>query len=131
MGTNRDVPLVIFSEWSNGNADRTRFVNNIFHVDGRVSYDLGGSRGTSFENNLYFGSHAGRPVDARGVTNRPPLASPGTAGNGFDSARGYLLTHMPEFMRGQAVADDGGRDFLGRAIPADAIPFIGCGYLAD
>jgi len=131
VGPGQDLPLVIFNEWDGGNAQDTRFVNNLFYVDGRVRYELGKSRETKFENNLYYGRHVGRPDDGRAVTNRPPLLAPGTGQDGFVSATGYRLVSLPAFMRGQAVPGNGGHDFFGRAIPSGAAPFVGCAYLAD
>jgi hypothetical protein len=126
IGTNQDLPLVIFNEWSGGNAQNTRFVNNLIYVDGRVTYDLGKSRGTVFENNLYFGNHVSPPTDANAVTNAPPLAQAGGAGDGFAAAKGYRLTSLPAFLVGQTVTGGVTRDFFGQPVPTNRPPAIGC-----
>lgn len=131
VGPKQDLPLVIFSEWDRGTAENTRFVNNLIHVDGRVTYDLGKSRGTVFENNLYFGDQVGRPADAGAVTNRPPLLQPGSGEDGFTSLSGYKLTDLKEFMVGVPVAGNGGRDFFGQLLPTNRPPAIGCAELVE
>jgi hypothetical protein len=130
VGPKQDVPLVIFNEWDRGNAENTRFVNNLIHVDGRVTYDLGKSTGTVFEGNLFFGDHVGRPTDARAVTNRPPLLDPGSGASGFASLSGYKLMALPEFMKGVPVPGNGGRDFFGQLLPTNRPPAIGCAEFA-
>lgn len=91
VGAHQDLPLVRFTEWDGGHGTDTRFVNNLFYVAGRVTYHLGQSRGTVFENNLYFGRHDNRPPDARAVTNVPPVLRPGAGGWGFASLAGWKL----------------------------------------
>jgi hypothetical protein len=126
VGTNQHLPLVLFNEWDGGNAGNTRLVNNIFYVDGRVTYELGKSRGTVFESNLYLGNHAGRPADPRTATNRPPLMRPGSGSDGFASTGGYRLAAFPEFLRGLTMPDNGGRDFFGQPIPTSRPAAMGC-----
>lgn len=126
VGPSQNLPFVIFNEWSGGNASNTRFVNNLIHVDGRVTYDLGRSTNTVFENNLFFGNHVNRPQDARAVTNRPPLLRPGSGGNGFNTLDGYRLTARPGFMDGLPLPAAGSRDFFGQALSTQTSPAIGC-----
>jgi hypothetical protein len=131
VGPKQDLPLVLFTEWDGGNAVNTRFVNNLFYVDGRVNYQPGQSRATVFEHNLYFGAHVDRPPDAQAVTNRPPLLKPGAGGDGFASLGGYRLTALPAFMRGEKLSAAGGHDFFGVRLPADRAPAIGCAEYAE
>jgi hypothetical protein len=126
VGTNQNLPLVLFTEWDGGNGENTRFINNLFYVDGRATYDLGKSLGTVFANNLYFGRHLGRPADGFAVTNRPPLLNAPSGGEGFDSVVGWKLTALPDFMRGQSIAGNARHDFFGKLIPTNRPPAIGC-----
>ncbi len=62
VGPKQDLPLLLYTNWSSY-ADNTHFVNNIFYVDGRVTYDWGRSTRNVFENNVFYGNHQGRPDD--------------------------------------------------------------------
>lgn len=126
VGAHQHLPFVLFNEWDGGSAANTRFVNNLIYVDGRVTYDLGKSSGTVFENNLYYGLHERRPEDAHAVTNRPPLRKPGSARDGFDSLNGYQSTARPDFLHGQFIRNNVSRDFFGQPIPTNRPPSIGC-----
>jgi hypothetical protein len=125
VGPDQTLPLLLFTEWSRGHADGTQFFNNIFYVDGRVTYDWGKSTNTIFEHNIFHGAHGEIPPDAHAVTNRPPLAKPGNGGDGFDSLSGYQPDGSRSFPRGKVVASNGGRDFFGNPVPADRPPAIG------
>ena len=126
VGTNQDLPLLLFGEWSRGNADGTKFFNNIFYVDGQVTYDWGKSTNTVFDSNIFFGRHSEIPPDANAFTNRPPLVNPGSGGDGFDSLGGYRIdSSNGEIPRGRTVTDNGGRDFFGNPLPKNTSPCIG------
>ena len=119
------MPLLQFDAWDGGNASDTRFINNIFYVDGRVTYDWGESTNNFFECNAFYGAHAAAPEDARGTTNRPPLIAPGGGGQGMESLSGYTLRGDSGFPKGQTVGNNGGRDFFGHPIPENQPPCIG------
>jgi hypothetical protein len=125
VGTNQDLPLILCTDWSNGNAVGTRFYNNIFYVDGRVTYDWGKSRDTVFENNIFCGRHVNPPVDARAITNCPPLKKPGSGRESFDSLSGYRVQEGARLPVGRIVADNGGQDFFGAAVPKALPPVVG------
>ncbi|MEK7782128.1 MAG: right-handed parallel beta-helix repeat-containing protein [Verrucomicrobiota bacterium] len=125
VGPKQDLPLVLFTEWDGGHAAGTRFYNNLFYVAGRATYDWGKARDTIFENNIFCGPHVQPPPDARGTTNCPPLTSPGTGGNGFDSVAGYQLKPGSESPSGRMVQDNGGRDFFGKPVSTNKPPRIG------
>jgi Right handed beta helix region len=126
VGTNQSLPLLLFGDWSGGNANGTKFFNNIFYVDGQVSYEWGKSTNTLFEHNIFYGRHSEIPPDARAITNRPPFIKPGSGGEGFDSLAGYRpAAGGGEFQRGILVAGNGGRDFFGNPLPQDKPPCIG------
>jgi hypothetical protein len=124
-GPNQNVPLLLFGDWSGGNASGTQFYNNIFYADGRVSYNWGRSVSNTFEGNVFYGGHSLIPPDARAVTNRPPLRAPGSGGDGLVSLDGYALRATLDFPRGRIVPDNGGRDFFGHPVPRDQPPRIG------
>lgn len=125
VGPGRDLPLIRCTDWNGGDARGTHFFNNIFYVDGRVTYDWGKSADTAFDHNVFFGNHVQPPADANAITNRPPLIKPGSGGDGFGSLNGYKLRHTRDFPSGMIVPNNGGRDFFGRQLPADQSPSIG------
>ena len=79
----------------------THFLNNIFYVDGRVTYDWGNSTQNVFENNVFFGNHQGRPARPGASIDKPPLMNPGSGAGGFDSLAGYKLRPGVPFARGR------------------------------
>ncbi len=125
VGPKQHLPLMIFNDWDGGSARDTFFYNNIFYVDGRVTYDWGKSQRTVFENNVFWGTHAQLPSDASASTNQPALVNAGSGGNGFDSLAGYQLRDASACAPGRIVPDNGGRDFFGKLVPADRPPCIG------
>lgn len=125
VGPKQHLPLVLFTEWENGNAEGTRFYNNIFYVEGRVTYDWGKSWDTVFENNVFCGTHIAPPLDRKGITNRPPLLNPGAAASGFESLSVYRFRSEAAFPRGKLISNNGGRDILGEPVSASAPPRVG------
>jgi len=125
IGPNQDVPLVLCTEWSGGWAEDTRFENNLIYVAGRVSFQLGQSRGMGFESNVLFGAHGELPAGLSATSLRPPLARPGSGGAGLNSLAGYRPTARPAWMLGRIVPFNGGRDLLGMAVPQDVSPGLG------
>lgn len=125
IGPDRDLPLLLFTEWDKGNAENTHFYNNIFYVAGRVRYEWGKSKNNIFVNNVFFGNHVEPPADAHAITDKPPLIDPGVADHGLDSLGGYQLREPPAQFKGRIVENNGGRDFFGNPVPAGESPFIG------
>jgi len=125
VGLKQDLPLLLFNDWDGGSARDTYFYNNIFYVDGRVTYDFGKSQNTVFENNVFYGSHDKPPTDATGITNRPMLLKPGSGRDGFDSLTGYRFRDARACLPGRLVPDNGGRDFFGNPVPVDQSPCVG------
>jgi hypothetical protein len=130
VGTNQNLPLVLFDEWDGGFARDTFFYNNIFYVDGRVTYRLGRSQNTVFENNVFWGHHQRPPPDPFAITNQPSLVKVGSGGAGLESLSGYQLRAATACLPGQIVRDHGGRDFFGNPVPADQPPCIGAAQIA-
>jgi hypothetical protein len=125
VGPKQNLPLLLCNDWDGGSARDTFFYNNIFYVDGRVTYDLGKSQNTVFENNAFWGAHHNRPADAHASTNQPALAKPGSGAAGFDSLEGYQFRDAAACLPGRLVPENGGRDFFGTPVPANQPPCIG------
>jgi hypothetical protein len=121
----QDLPLLQFKDWDQGNPRDVYFFNNIFYVDGRVTYEWGDSRNVVFDHNVFYGNHVDPPQDAHAVFRKPPLANPGGGAHGFKSLAAYQLTTPAAFMRGRPIDDHGGRDLFGSPIGKDETPFIG------
>jgi hypothetical protein len=125
VGTNQNLPLILCTEWSGGNAQATRFFNNLFYVDGRVTYDFSKSRDTVFENNIFCGDHVNQPADAAAITNCPPLVALGTGTDSFRSLENYAFQKGAEGFKGKVIPNNGGRDFFGKPVPKDRAARIG------
>ncbi|HXT12012.1 MAG TPA: right-handed parallel beta-helix repeat-containing protein [Candidatus Angelobacter sp.] len=125
VGAKQDLPLLLFSDWSGGHSDGMKVFNNIFYVDGRVSYEWGPNRNTVFSHNVFYGNHSEIPPDPFATTNRPPLRAPGSGGEGMGSLKGYEPRRAADFPRGEIVPDNGGRDFFRRRVPSDRPPLVG------
>lgn len=121
VGPKQNLPLVLCNDWDGGSAQDTFFYNNIFYVDGRVSYDFGKSQNTVFEHNVFYGAHENPPADPHAITNRPALLQPGSGAAGLDSLRGYQLRDAAACLPGRPVAENGGLDFYGSRL-ADQQP---------
>jgi hypothetical protein len=125
VGTNQNLPLVLFDEWDGGFARDTFFYNNIFYVDGQVSYRLGRSENTVFANNVFWGNHRRPPPDPFAIANQPALVKAGSGGAGLDSLTGYQLRSAGNCLPGRMIPNNGGRDFFGNPVPADQPPCVG------
>ena len=125
VGAKQDVPMLNFTEWSGGSAHNTSFFNNIFYVEGSVSYKWGKSTDNVFDNNVFYGNHQSPPTDDHAITTKPALAKPGSGADGIESLAGYQWQPDADVPRGHLVADNGGRDFFGNAVPADRGPCVG------
>lgn len=121
----QELPLVLCTEWDKGNANDTLFANNLFWVDGKARFVWGKSTNTVFANNVFFGGVENPPPDAAGTTNQPTLVF---AGHGLrdrvtpNSLR-WRANATP--IRGSLIPNNGGRDFFGNTVPADAPPCVG------
>ena len=125
IGPKQDLPLLLFTEWGGGIPDGVRFFNNLFYVDGRVSYQMDVGKNLVFGNNIFYGNHAEIPPDPAAITERPALRNPGSGKDGFDSLDGYRPANSTNFPRGQVIPGNGGRDFFGNPVSADQSPSIG------
>lgn len=125
VGAELDVYAVLATE-DEGWPEDIFFYNNIFHVAGKVRYEWGRSQGNVFENNVFYGSHDGRPDDPRAVTADPRLRGAGAGGVGFETLSGYMLApDSPCIGAGRPVESNGGRDFWGNKVPERGRPDIG------
>jgi Right handed beta helix region len=131
VGKNEDVGLVIYSDWTGWSSD-SFFYNNIFYVEGSASFSYaashadngvyglapgeGKSTNNFFDYNTYYGV---KPMkDAHASTANPMLIDPGHAEIGRDTLKGYALRkNSPAINSGKTIANNGGRDFVGTAVP--------------
>lgn len=125
IGKDRKTPLFKFTEWSGGEATNTRIFNNLFIVDGQVSYHMGKSVGTTFESNIYIGHHDKAPHDAHPAKMSAELTGPGTGGDGFDSLKGYRWKASGSPPRGMKLEENAKTDFFGTQLPTGRPPCIG------
>jgi hypothetical protein len=131
VGKGENIGLVLYSDWSGWAAD-TFFYNNIFYVEGSAQFSYAVSRapdgeyGTApgtgkstnyvFDYNVYYGL---KPADdPHALTVDPLMIAPGHARIGRDAVSGYALRkNSPAINSAKTVANDGGRDFVGTAVP--------------
>ncbi len=107
--------------WSSNNRGNYSY-NNIFYNDGTgSSFSLGKSTNNIFDYNVYYEKQpiSNIPNDAHALTSDPKLVAPGTGSTGSDSVDGYkLAADSPCIDTGMAIADNGGKDYFGNAVPA-------------
>jgi hypothetical protein len=130
VAENQDLPMVLCTNWNGGVPRDLKFTNNLFLVDGRVTYDIAKARDIVFENNQFYGRHENRPPDARAVTTRPDLVDP-VGGNGFESLKGYQPRNAAACIPGMILPDPGTRDFFGRPLPENIPPCIGAAQAGE
>jgi len=133
VGKNEKVDLLLYSDWG-GWASGTYLYNNIFYVDGSAQFSyaisraadgahrtvpgFGDSRNNVLDYNVYYGNVKAAD-DPNASTANPLLESPGSAGAGRNTLAGYhLRSGSPAINSGKVVEHDGGRDFIGIAVPS-------------
>jgi len=121
----KNIRMIQSQEWDGGRVANLTFSNNIFWAAGQVSYNLTYTTNLLFENNVYYGTHTGRPTDAYAITVRPPLVNPGNADTGWASLSAYAFTTADSRFLGRIIANNGGFDILGTAVPASQQPLVG------
>ena len=89
-GPERDMYAVLSTSWG-GFSDDTRFIDNIFHCDGKARFSFTKSTGDVFEGNVFFGGLEDVPEDAEAIRADPLLIGPGSAGEGMHTLDGYLF----------------------------------------
>ena len=125
----RDILGVWSTNWG-GWANDTRFVNNLFRVEGKARFDLGESTANRFHHNVFFGDLENAPENSAGLTSDPMLTAPGSGGEDRDALGGYQLRPgSPCLGAGEMVPENGGQDFWGNPVPGDAPPDIGAHQL--
>jgi hypothetical protein len=96
--------------------DSTFFYNNIFYVTEATAYEMGSATHTVFNNNLYFGTHTGRPTDNNAILADPKLFSAGLTGGNSSSNAYKLLDNSPALLAGKRLDNNGGKDFYGNSV---------------
>lgn len=129
VAAGQDLPMILCSSWKGGIPRDIQFTNNLFHVEGRVTYDLAEARGIVFKNNQFSGSLVNRPADPQAVLKPAVFLNP-TGGSGFESVAGYRPRDAASCHPGLIIPKNGGRDFLGRPLPANARPCIGAAQVS-
>ena len=123
--SSKNIRLMQSQVWDGGQVANLTFSNNIFWVEGQVSYNLTYTTNLVFENNVYYGTHTGRPSDAYAVTVRPPLVNAGGAGDGWGTLGAYAFSTADSRFLGRIIPNNGGWDILGTAVPASQQPLVG------
>ncbi|MBN1796853.1 MAG: right-handed parallel beta-helix repeat-containing protein [Sedimentisphaerales bacterium] len=129
-----DRTIVSMGDWEGGGwSENTVFQNNIFYVEDTADNELGGSIGTVFLNNLYYGTFDSLPDGKKAITADPKfkelMLSVGERGalstdKGF-SKDPYILNFRlqkdsPCIGKGIMIPDNGGQDLLGRPLDKDS-----------
>ena len=99
--------------------------NNIIYNTESPGSDYDLSDGTYFfDYNVFYGYHpAGEPADPHKLTSDPKFVAPGTSGLGRNTVGGYCLRpDSPCINSGMVIADNGGQDYWGNAVPTGAGP---------
>ena len=100
--------------------------NNIFYVDGSVSYEYSDSTNNIFNDNVFYGNHTNTPTGLGNMTLNPKLVNPGSGSNGLDSLDGYKLqTNSPCIKSGTTLVANGNFDFWRNRIDLRFVPDIG------
>jgi len=107
---------------SPGYADHTWIANNIIVNDGQGVYLWGDATNFSFEGNCFAGNRGKTfPVDSKAIVGDPEFVGPSGAVEGLKAAEGYRLRPgSPCTQSGVPVPDNGGHDFAGNPVPAQA-----------
>ncbi len=140
VGEDDTMDLVLLTDW-NGWPDDTEFYNNIFYAQGEARFGhgvarakdghhtsapgWGGSQGTVFDANVYFGKlYAGKEMtvsgacgDEHALTIDPEFVDPGRGAQGRATLEGYALKSGSKARRsGRQLASNGGKDFWGTSL---------------
>ena len=120
----RGDPLMIWHNKDGLWPDGIRYTNNIFVNRGSGGFDLGESTGNVFDHNVFFGHHdPTEPDDPHKLSADPGLTQAGTGQTGLDTVAGYQLrADSPCLDSGVVIADNGGRDYWGNAVPQGSAP---------
>jgi hypothetical protein len=108
----------------------TAYRNNVFSFQGhevgpRKYWPSNYPAGPIFEGNAYFG-HQPIVTDELKVVADPLFVNAAASGDGLDTLKGFQLqSGSPLVGAGVMISDNGGRDFFGNPLPADAKPAIG------
>ena len=111
-----DRTMIKMDNWGGPWPEDTWFANNIFYAEGETNYDWGESKNHRFENNLFYGIHNNGPDDSNAILEDPLFVSPESAGAGWETLKGFMLTKdSPCIGRGLPISP--GHDFWGHILP--------------
>ncbi|MCX6922207.1 MAG: hypothetical protein NT154_03160, partial [Verrucomicrobia bacterium] len=116
-------PVVFQDDGGGSSGSSINFYNNIFINQGTGAVYAPG--GCFFDYNLFFGNGY-VSSDAHKLLMNPQLVAAGTGSNGLASVTGYkLVTNSPALGAGILIANNGGRDYWGKAVSSTTRPNIG------
>lgn len=119
-----DRTMIKMDNWGGPWPEDTWFANNIFYVEGETYYDWGESRNHRFENNLFYGTHVNGPVDPKAILEDPLFVAPDSAGPGWETLKGFMLTRESPCIR-SGLPIGPGYDFWGHLLPENLPVSIG------
>lgn len=121
-----DPTMIKMDNWGGPWPEDTWFANNIFYVEGEVSYDWGQSKNHWFEHNLFYGKHTNGPDDPFAITAKPMFVSAESVAAGFETLRGFMLKRgSPGIRAGTPISPSGGRDLFGHLLRWGVPPSVG------
>jgi hypothetical protein len=124
VGPKQSLPLLNFDNWSSY-SHHNSFFNNVFYVEGKVTYQWTKSTENLFDHNAFHGSHESPPKDEHAVTGKLPFLNPGGAGDGLKSLAVYQWMTGASVPQGVLIRNNGGRDLFGNPLPVDHAPDVG------
>ena len=120
--------MVLVGMWGGAPPENTVFQNNIFFVEGTVSYKLGKEADEfKFDGNCYVGNHKELPKDAHAINADPKFTKllDGKV-EGFEVLKSLMLrAGSPCIGAAKAIPNNGGRDFFGNRVRSDGPTSIG------
>jgi hypothetical protein len=125
VGPKQSLPLISFNAWNGGWPDSTVFSNNLFYVDGKVTYRLGEGTHTQFAGNIFYCPGSAAPPTTQPITVRPDLVAPGSATAEFASLACYGWANGTTAPTGVRIDGDARWDILGHPIDPALPPTIG------
>jgi hypothetical protein len=123
---NTTQPVLVYFRDENSITGSWYLYNNIFHST-QTGARLDLFAGMQYAYNAYYGAAVptGTGGDSHGITSGPGLVDPGTGGSGINTLSGYALqSSSPLKNAGMIIANNGGSDFFGVALPTSS-PSIG------
>jgi hypothetical protein len=120
IGQGGATELVTSDSWG-GLQTGTVFTNNIFETSQKVGFSSSGDQTFLFDDNVFFGDFENVPEGLKAILSNPKLKKPGS----LIPSDYRPTTGSPCLGAGEAIADNGGSDFLGNIVPPSGPVTIG------